>query len=421
MEKNGTVMDYLRWRGDLPFTRDGFNEVDDLVLCIISYINFRRFEDLRTTDPARAVALPEVAARLTEEDEQLGLSELDYIPLMRLAAETERFREVRMFGFTHEYDEVKEMQFDAVSYLLPDDTLLVSFMGTDTSLVGWKEDFNMSFETEVPAQRDAVAYAQHVAKAIDLPLIVGGHSKGGNLAAYAGMFVDEATRARIQTVYNFDGPGFNEATISSEEFGKVDMRIRTFVPQSSMIGILMWHREPFTIVRSNGVGVFQHDAYTWQIMGGDFIKLSERTGHSHFADDTIKRWLEELKPDMRRQAIDGIYAVLSASNGMNVSDLFEARNTMSVLKAAGAMDEKTRSAVLEAFRLLGSSMIGGVPAWLERTASSVAQKMPWEQRREEARAEAKIEARAETRSERRSETRLEAEAKARENAPELAK
>ena len=116
MEKNGTVMDYLRWRGDLPFCRDGFNEVDNLVLCIISYINFRRFDDLKTTDPAKAVALPEVAARLTEEDEQRGLSELAYIPLMRLAAETERFRDVRMFGFTHEWDEAKEMQFDAVSY-----------------------------------------------------------------------------------------------------------------------------------------------------------------------------------------------------------------------------------------------------------------------------------------------------------------
>ena len=299
-----------------------------------------------------------------------------------------RFSDVEMSAYCEQFDGGAQTQFAAVTFRLPSGTLVVAFRGTDDSLVGWKEDFNMSFETEVPAQRDAVAYAQHVAKAIDLPLIVGGHSKGGNLAAYAGMFVDEATRARIQTVYNFDGPGFNEATISSEEFGKVDMRIRTFVPQSSMIGILMWHREPFTIVRSNGVGVFQHDAYTWQIMGGDFIKLSERTGHSHFADDTIKRWLEELKPDMRRQAIDGIYAVLSASNGMNVSDLFEARNTMSVLKAAGAMDEKTRSAVLEAFRLLGSSMIGGVPAWLERTASSVAQKMPWEQRREEAKAHA---------------------------------
>ena len=282
--------------------------------------------------------------------------------------ESARFGDIRLVGYINRVDTKLEEQFSAVTYLLGEGHAFVAFRGTDNTVVGWKEDFNMSFETEVPAQRDAVAYAQHVAAAIDLPLIVGGHSKGGNLAAYAGMFVDEATRARIQTVYNFDGPGFNEATISSEAFGKVDMRIRTFVPQSSMIGILMWHREPFTIVRSNGVGVFQHDAYTWQILGGGFMTLTERTGHSHFADDTIKRWLEELSPDMRRQAIDGIYAVLSASGGMNVSELFEARNTMSVLKAAGAMDEKTKSAVLEAFRLLGSSMIGGVPAWNARPA-----------------------------------------------------
>ena len=79
------------------------------------------------------------------------------------------------------------------------------------------------------------------------------------------------------------------------------MRIRTFVPQSSMIGILMWHREPFTIVRSNGVGVFQHDAYTWQIMGGEFHQAQRaQRVTATFADDTIKRWLEELKPDMRQ-------------------------------------------------------------------------------------------------------------------------
>ena len=399
------IQDYVLWRGDLPLERVPLCDVDALLL---SYLSYMPYDHIAGDAFDEGISLRDAAQKLLEVNERdktpLAYNVKEDRKLLAALMESARFRDIRLVGSAY-----------------------VAFRGTDNTVVGWKEDFNMSFETEVPAQRDAVAYAQHVAKAIDLPLIVGGHSKGGNLAAYAGMFVDEATRARIQTVYNFDGPGFNEATISSEEFGKVDMRIRTFVPQSSMIGILMWHREPFTIVRSNGVGVFQHDAYTWQIMGGDFIKLSERTGHSHFADDTIKRWLEELKPDMRRQAIDGIYAVLSASNGMNVSDLFEARNAMSVLKAAGAMDEKTRSAVLEAFRLLGSSMIGGVPAWLERTASSVAQKMPWEQRREEARAEAKIEAKAEakteTRSETGSETGLEAgtEAEARENAPELAK
>ena len=383
------ILDYLSWRGDLTLAQSPFNEVDNLILAELSFVNFTGI----VPGPGEGEGVPlHTAAEAffrSHEDGDMGMGVLvpDEIPaLLRRMAECPRFREMRVNCFQDHLDVRKAEQFAAVTYLLGEGRAFVAFRGTDNTVVGWKEDFNMSFETEVPAQRDAVAYAQHVAKAIDLPLIVGGHSKGGNLAAYAGMFVDEATRARIQTVYNFDGPGFNEATISSEEFGKVDMRIRTFVPQSSMIGILMWHREPFTIVRSNGVGVFQHDAYTWQILGGGFMTLTERTGHSHFADDTIKRWLEELSPDMRRQAIDGIYAVLSASDGMNVSDLFEARNTMSVLKAAGAMDEKTRSAVFEAFRLLGSSMIGGVPGWLERTASSVAQKMPWEQRKEEAKA-----------------------------------
>ena len=422
------IQDYVLWRGDLPLERVPLCDVDALLL---SYLSYMPYDHIAGDAFDEGISLRDAARKLLEVNERdktpLAYNVREDRKLLAALMESARFRDIRLVGYVNKVDPEQEEQFAAVTYLLGEGRAFVAFRGTDNTVVGWKEDFNMSFETEVPAQRDAVAYAQHVAKAIDLPLIVGGHSKGGNLAAYAGMFVDEATRARIQTVYNFDGPGFNEATISSEEFGKVDMRIRTFVPQSSMIGILMWHREPFTIVRSNGVGVFQHDAYTWQIMGGDFIKLSERTGHSHFADDTIKRWLEELKPDMRRQAIDGIYAVLSASNGMNVSDLFEARNTMSVLKAAGAMDEKTRSAVMEAFRLLGSSMIGGVPAWLERTASSMAQKMPWEQRREEARAEAKMEARAEAKTEKRSKTGSETglkagtEAEARENAPELAK
>ncbi len=383
------IQDYVIWRGDLPLDRVPLCDVDALLL---SYLSYMPYDNIVGDAFDGGISLRDAAQKLLEVNERektpLAYNVKEDRKLLAALMESARFGDIRLVGYTNRVDTKLEEQFSAVTYLLGEGHAFVAFRGTDNTVVGWKEDFNMSFETEVPAQRDAVAYAQHVAAAIDLPLIVGGHSKGGNLAAYAGMFVDEATRARIQTVYNFDGPGFNEATISSEAFGKVDMRIRTFVPQSSMIGILMWHREPFTIVRSNGVGVFQHDAYTWQILGGGFMTLTERTGHSHFADDTIKRWLEELSPDMRRQAIDGIYAVLSASGGMNVSELFEARNTMSVLKAAGAMDEKTKSAVLEAFRLLGSSMIGGVPAWLERTASTVAQKMPWEQRREEAKAHA---------------------------------
>ena len=372
------IQDYVLWRGDLPIRQVPLCDVDALLL---SYLSYMRYDGVvGDSFEGEGVRLADAAQELLDRNERdktpLAYNVKEDRKLLAALMQSARFADMRLVGYVNRVDDKVEEQFSGVTFLIEDGSSFVAFRGTDDAMVGWKEDFNMSFEMQVPAQRDAVTYVEKASAALRCPLRVGGHSKGGNLAAYAGMFVSDETREWIRTVYNFDGPGFNEATISSPDFGKVDMRIRTFVPQSSMVGILMWHREPFTIVRSDGVGVFQHDAYTWQIMGGSFLTLSERTGHSHFADDTIKHWLEELTPEMRRQAIDGIYSVLCASEGKNVSELFEARNVMSVLKAAGAMDEKTKNAVSEAFRLLGGAMIGGVPAWIERKASDVAQKMP---------------------------------------------
>ena len=200
---SGTVFDYLRWRGDLTFQRDAFNEVDNLVLCIISYINFRRIDAVRTKAPAAAPTLEEICPLLTEQDDQLGLSELSYLPLVQLAARTARFQNVRLYGFTHEYDPEKAKQFDALSFLLPDGTLFVAYMGTDTSLAGWKEDFNMSFLSAVPAQERATAYAVEMAATCpERPLRIGGQqgrqpgSLGG--AAHSGGPAGEPPAGRLQ-------------------------------------------------------------------------------------------------------------------------------------------------------------------------------------------------------------------------------
>lgn len=183
MDHSGNVLDYLNWRGDLTFAQDSFNEVDNLVLCIISYINFRRVERLRSREPAQAMTLGEVCALLSEKDEQLGLSNLDYIPVLRAASETVRFGAVRMYGYECSHDDEREMQFAAVSFLLPDETLFIAFMGTDRSLVGWKEDLNMSYLSAIPAQQRAEAYAEVMAATARRRKIrLGGHSKGGNLA-----------------------------------------------------------------------------------------------------------------------------------------------------------------------------------------------------------------------------------------------
>lgn len=357
MEKNGTVMDYLRWRGDLPFCRDGFNEVDNLVLCIISYINFHRFDDLKTTDPAKAVALPEVAARLTEEDEQRGLSELAYIPLIRLAAETERFRDVRMFGFTHEWDEEKEMQFDAVSYLLPDDTLFVAFMGTDTSLVGWKEDFNMSFLSAVPAQERATAYTVEMAAACRrCKLRIGGHSKGGNLAAWAAIHIPEnLQKRRLLAAYNNDGPGFSHDMVDSEAYRRVADKLHTYVPESSIVGVLLEHAEDYAVIDSSNRSIMQHEPLSWNVLGARFIRLGERSQMGKLSDDVLRQWIGSMTPQEREQFSDALFDVLSLSGKARTLDDLRAGGLAggaALLKQYNGANEEDKKIISEIFRRL---------------------------------------------------------------------
>ena len=357
MEKNGTVMDYLRWRGDLTFAQDGFNEVDDLVLCIISYLNFRRFDDLRTTDPAKAVALPDVAARLTEEDEQLGLSELDYIPLMRLAAETARFREVRMFGFTHEWDETKEMPCDAVSYLLPDDTLLVSFMGTDTSLVGWKEDFNMSFLTAVPAQERATAYTVEMAAACpDRKLRIAGHSKGGNLAAWAAIHIPaQLQEQRLLAAYNNDGPGFSHDMVDSDAYRRVAGKLHTYIPESSIVGVLLEHAEDYAVIDSTNRSVMQHEPMSWSVLGPRFVHLGQRSQMGKLSDDVLRQWIGSMTPQEREQFSDALFDVLSLSGKARTLDDLRAGGLAggaALLKQYSGADEQDKKIIAEIFRRL---------------------------------------------------------------------
>ena len=357
MEKYGTVMDYLRWRGDLPFARDGFNEVDNLVLCIISYLNFRRFDDLKTTDPTGAVALPDVAARLTEEDEQLGLSELDYIPLMRLAAETERFRDVRMFGFTHEWDEEKEMQFDAVSYLLPDNTLFVSFMGTDTSLVGWKEDFNMSFLSAVPAQERAAVYSAAMAAACpSRKLRIGGHSKGGNLAAWAAIHIPaDLQKQRLLAAYNNDGPGFSHDMVETEAYRRVADKLHTYIPESSIVGVLLEHAEDYAVIDSSNRSIMQHEPMSWNVEGPRFVHLGQRSQMGKLSDDVLRQWIGSMTPQEREQFSDALFEVLSLSGKARTLDDLRAGGLAggaALLKQYSGAGEKEKKIISEIFRRL---------------------------------------------------------------------
>ena len=344
-----TVFDYLRWRGDLTFAQDAFNEVDNLILCIIAYLNFRRFPELRSRDADKAVLMSDIVPRMTAEDEQQGLSPNTYLPLMKLAAESCRFAPVRLFGYETVRDETREMQLDALSFLLPDGTMFCAFMGTDRSLVGWKENLNLSYMDAVPAQIGAVEYVEDMAwRCPERPVRIGGHSKGGNLAAYAAIHIPEALQARMLDAYNNDGPGFRRDVTDTAEYRRIAAKLHTYIPAASIVGVLLEHTEDYTVVASSSRAIMQHEPLTWGVLGSRFIRQEARSEFGKASDDVVREWLASLSPQEREEFSNALFDMFT--QGGTVQSLEDVRQS-ELLKRLAA-DEKQKGIVSEALRRL---------------------------------------------------------------------
>ena len=355
-----TVFDYLQWRGDLTLQQDPFNEVDNLVLCIISYINFRRFPELLTRNPREAVSLRDICQKLTQEDEQLGLSQLSYIPVAQQAAQTERFAGTRMFAFEDRSDQ--ETQFAAVTFLLPDKSVFVAFRGTDTSLVGWKEDFNMSYLSAVPAQIRAAAYTEEIAAACpDRGLRIGGHSKGGNLAAWAAIHIPAPLQDRLLAAYNNDGPGFSHDMVDSAAYRRVADKLHTYIPESSIVGILLEHAEDYAVIDSANRSIMQHEPMSWNVEGPRFVHLGQRSPMGKVSDDLLRQWIGSMTPQEREQFTDALFDVLSLSGKARTLDDLRSGGLAggaALLKQYAGADEEKKKIIAEIFRRLASDVKG---------------------------------------------------------------
>ena len=372
-DKSTNLVDYLRWRGDLLLEQDPFNEVDNLLLCVVSYINFGRVAKLRSKLPSDGVLLQDICEQLTEEDEQRGLSTHGYIPIMKQMAASRRFADVRMFGFESVHSEELEMQFDAVSFLLPDETVFIAFMGTDRSLVGWKEDFNMSFLATVPSQERAVVYAEAIAAACpDRKLRIGGHSKGGNLAAWAAAHLPTPLQDRLESAYNNDGPGFSQALMETEGYHRVADRLHTLIPESSIIGVLLEHPDDYEIIDSSNYAVMQHEPLSWNVVGNHFVQQEHRTLVGRMSDGVLREWLASMSPGERETFVEALFDLVT--KGGKITSLEElpgglAGGAALIREYAGA-EEETKSAILEGLRLLAGDVREGLKKSAEEGLSA---------------------------------------------------
>lgn len=351
------IIDYMEWRGDLTFSQSHFNDVDNLIMSVLSYIDF---SDVVTEEMLQKSITIKMAAEkyfdLHAEDRNINpLVTIRNAPaIFERMAKCRRFANVRLTKYVNYIDTQTQTQFSAICAILDLEHIYVSFRGTDDTLIGWKEDFNMSFMDAVPSQKEAVTYLEEVSYEWDGKIILGGHSKGGNLAVYSGIYCSNATKEKIISIYTNDGPGFREEIITSNKYRKMSSKIKSIVPESSIIGMLFYHTEKYSVIKSTKKGLMQHDPISWEVMGNDFVTVKKRSQSSIFLDKTLSNWLESLEADKREEFVDALFGILDGAKVHTVSELSEQGMKLLpiVMKTYLTLDEQTRKMMVEIVKAL---------------------------------------------------------------------
>ena len=354
--------DYLDWRGDLTFEVSPFNEIDNLVLAMLSFVDFSGSVPSSVYDgPVKITDAWEIYRQQYPDGQRFG----QVIPpalggLFEKAVKSVRFSDLYVTAACSVTDEETTVQFAAVTFVLPDHSLYVSYRGTDDTLVGWREDCNLSFESPVRAQKLATDYLTEVGGFYAGGIRTGGHSKGGNLAVYAAVTAPESIRDRIITAYSNDGPGLPDELLATEAYQSMRPRLCTFVPQSSLVGMLLGHGEDYHVIESTlKDGIFQHNPFSWKVLGTSFIHLPGLSEGGRRNETVMREWLASMTTEDRRRMTDTLFTLLGSTGAKTISDLSVDRlgSTLSAIRTYAGLDKDTREMLFRFTRQLAETVI----------------------------------------------------------------
>jgi len=342
------------------FEEEPFNEVDSLVLSQLAYLQLGclvPYRGRRSSIPVsglfRAEFFDSLLFQVRDREQNLAL-------LTALCA-SPRFRSLRLCNFVDERDPVQEKQFVAVTLLLGSRSRYLAFRGTDADVVGWKEDFNMAFQSPVPAQRAAVEYVNFSARTSMDRLILGGHSKGGNLAAYSAIHCPRQVQNRMEAVYSHDGPGFKNDPRSEPGYLQVQEKIHKTMPQSAVVGMLLEHQENYSVVKSNRMGLLQHDPFSWQVENGRFVRLEEISAGARHMNDSLNRWLSTQSDSQREEFVNALFGLLDAFNIKNFAqDEWDWQQLPAMLETLKNIDEETQKMLRHTLKELAKMSVQGL-------------------------------------------------------------
>ena len=366
----GNIMAYISWRGDLSLEQSQFNEVDNLILACFSYVNL---DGIPAVTKQKGIGLK----KLTEEFMKLHtMKELEadksfirLAPFMMMEmAKSVRFGKCVVRNYVNDIVTEAEQQFAAMEIVLEDGTSYVSFRGTDDTIIGWKEDFNLSTGV-VPAQKRAIEYLQKISEHTDGMLRVGGHSKGGNLAIY-GSVMCKSAHEKILEIYSNDGPGFSREFQELPEMKEMMPKIIRIIPEYSIIGTLLEHEKEPVIVASSSKGLLQHDGFSWEVQGPALVRRDSLNKTALRFIEILHKWIDGMDTEQKRLLIEDLFATLQASGYENLSEVQSGG-----LKSLAAMVKRVEKFAPESRGMMQELLTAICGGWLEQLQADTKDKL----------------------------------------------
>lgn len=350
----GNIFNYLE---DIQYENiydQPFTELDFLLLTEITYLNY----DTIVTDNLelqKASRLTDVPQDMSQENSMMNTKHR--LALLQQAASVKRYKNIKLMGYVNDIDLDVQKQFAAMTYKISLDTYVIAFRGTDDSIIGWKEDFHMTYMEHIPAQQTAVRYVQKVMQAFPTAtFILTGHSKGGNLATYASSQVEPALQARISQIYSFDAPGLNHTIIETEGYQSIASKIKRYIPQGSIVGMMLETPKQAHIVKSVAIGgIAQHDTFSWQIENKHFVLLNTLNPDSIQTDKTLKEWVDAVPDDDLKDFFDVFFGLILDAQITSIDDFFQPnsiKRLLTIVQNAHALTEQEKEMLNRLTRLL---------------------------------------------------------------------
>ena len=304
------LISYIEKYGNKTFDDKPLNEVDKLILSNLSYVDFKH---IVAKNSFIKIRLEEAGEEFFSNNYDKGkkiLAVKGGIKLLKAMYKTARYKDLLLFNYESIINDVE--QFSALSIEIKPKLVYVSFEGTDDLVIGWKEDFEMCYKFPVKSQRSAINYMNAHFTFKDCKLILGGHSKGGNLSLVAAMYSNFLVRNKIIEIYSYDGQGLLEEQLNSSRYKKIEDRFIHVIPNNSVVGLMLYSTNN-RVIKTNYVGVLSHFALNWQVDENDLID-DELKKSSIDLKNRMDKWLEKYNKEEKEKFVEEIFEVFNKNN-----------------------------------------------------------------------------------------------------------